>query len=109
MEVNCNGHASTLESETSPEVQGTKQSTEEQEDQRNANRPESNTETWDTLSNKEEHQTCKGSPGDTNLQQLPAPLSPDSVTVELKEDKKGEEMETKGGDEDEDSQNGELS
>ncbi|XP_045884496.1 SRSF protein kinase 1b isoform X1 [Micropterus dolomieu] len=106
MEVNCNGHASTLESETSPEVQGTKQSTEEQEDQRNANRPESNTETWDTLSNKEEHQTCKGSPGDTNLQQLPAPLSPDSVTVELKEDKKGEEMETKGGDEDEDSQNG---
>ncbi|TMS19710.1 Mitogen-activated protein kinase 14A [Larimichthys crocea] len=54
MEVNCNGHASTPESESSLEVQGTKPSTEEQEDQLNANRPESNAETEDTLGFKEE-------------------------------------------------------
>ncbi|XP_070758158.1 SRSF protein kinase 1b [Enoplosus armatus] len=116
MEVNCNGHASTPESKTSPEVQGTKQLTEEQEDQQNANQPDSNTETQDSLSNTGEHQTCNGSAGDPDLQQLPASLRPDSVTVELKEGdkegKKGEEMdtqgETKGGDEEEeeDSQNG---
>ncbi len=102
MEVNCNGHTSTPESETNPEVQGIKQSREEQEDQQNANQPESNAETQDKLSNEEEHQTCNGSPGDpdTDLQQLPASLSPDSVTVELKEgdkeEKKEEEMDTEG-------------
>lgn len=116
MEVNCNGHASTPESEASLEVQGTKQSTEEQEDQQNANQPEINTETQDTLSNKEEHQTCNGSTGDpdTDLQQLPASLSPDSVTVELKEgdkeEKREEEMDTQGetkrGDEEQGSQDG---
>lgn len=116
MEVNCNGHASTPESEASPEVQGTKQSTEEQEDQQNANQPETNTETQDTLSNKEEHQTCNGSTGepDTDVQQLPASLSPDSVTVELKEgdneEKREEEMDTQGetkrGDDDQGSQDG---
>ncbi|XP_074486381.1 SRSF protein kinase 1b isoform X1 [Sebastes fasciatus] len=117
MEVNCNGHASRPESETSVEVQGTKQLTEEQEDQQNANQPESSTETQDTLSNKEEHQTCNGSPGDPDAdpQQLPASLSPDCVTVELKdgdeeEEKKGEEMDTQGetkqGDEEDDSQDG---
>ncbi|XP_049893061.1 SRSF protein kinase 1b [Epinephelus moara] len=116
MEVNCNGHASTPESEASPEVQGTKQSTEEQEDQQNANQPETNTETQDTLSNKEEHQTCNGSNGepDTDVQQLPASLSPDSVTVELKEgdneEKREEEMDTQGetkrGDDDQGSQDG---
>lgn len=117
MEVNCNGHASTPESESSREAQGTKQSTEEQEDQLNANQPESNTEAEDTLGNKEEYKTCNGSPGhpDDNVQQLPATLSPDSVTVELKEgdkEKKEEEMdtreETKREDEKEDSQNGQL-
>lgn len=117
MEVNCNGHASRPGSETSAEVQGTKQLTEEQEDQQNANQPESSTETQDTLSNKEEHQTCNGSPGDPDAdpQQLPASLSPDCVTVELKdgdeeEEKKGEEMDTQGetkrGDEEDDSQDG---
>ncbi|XP_023279191.1 SRSF protein kinase 3-like isoform X2 [Seriola lalandi dorsalis] len=118
MEVNYNGHASTPESEASKEsqVHGTKPSKEEQEDQQNANQPENHTETHDTLSNKEEHQTCNGSTGDpdTELQQLPASLSPDSVTVELKEgdreEKKEEEMDTQGetkkGDEDDDSQNG---
>lgn len=114
MEVNCNGHASTPESESSLEVQGTKPSTEEQEDQLNANRPESNAETEDTLGFKEEHQTCNGLPGDTDLQQLPASLGPDSVTVELKEgdeeEKKGEEMDTRGetkrGEDEEDDQNG---
>ncbi|XP_068576239.1 SRSF protein kinase 1b isoform X2 [Cebidichthys violaceus] len=114
-EVKCNGHASTPEDDTSLEVQGTKQSTEEQEDQQNANQPDSNTETQDTLSNKEEHQICNGTPGDADLQQLPASLSPDSVTVELKEgdeeDKKGEEMDTqgetkRGEEEEEDSQEG---
>ncbi|XP_075951793.1 SRSF protein kinase 1b isoform X2 [Anarhichas minor] len=113
-EVKCNGHASTPEDDTSPEVQGTKQSTEEQEDQQNANQPDSNTETQDTLSNKEEHQICNGTPGDADLHQLPASLGPDSVTVELKEgdeeDKKGEEMDTQGetkrGEEEEDSQDG---
>ncbi|XP_040015676.1 SRSF protein kinase 1b isoform X2 [Xiphias gladius] len=117
MEVNYNGQASTLESEASPEsqVHGTKQSTEEQEDQQNANQPKNNTETHDILNNKEEHQTCNGSSGDadTDLQQLPASLSPDSVTVELKEgdrEEKKEEMdpqgETKRGDEEDGSQNG---
>ncbi|XP_070814723.1 SRSF protein kinase 1b isoform X2 [Chaetodon trifascialis] len=116
MEVNCNGHASTPESESSLEAQGTKQSTEEQEDHLNANRPESNKESKDTLSNKEEYQTCNGSPRhpDNNMQQLPATLSPDSVTVELKEgekeEKKEEEMdtreETKRDDDKEDGQNG---
>ncbi|XP_008297428.1 SRSF protein kinase 1b [Stegastes partitus] len=117
MEVNCNGHTSTPENKTSQEVQGiTKQSTEEQEDQQNANQPESNTGTCDTLCIKEEHETCNGSQEDpdTNLQQLPATLSPDSVTVELKagdkEEKKEEEMDTQGetkrGNEEEESLNG---
>ena len=120
MEVNCNGHASTPECEGSPEAPGTKQSTEEQEDQQNANQPESNTDSQqDTLSNKEEHQTCNGSSGDpdTDPQQLPDSLSPDSVTVEVKEEdkeeKKEEEMDThgetkRGRDEEEDSQDGLL-
>ncbi|XP_040890593.1 SRSF protein kinase 1b isoform X2 [Toxotes jaculatrix] len=120
MEVNYNGHTSTPESEASPEsqVHGTKQSTKEQEDQQNANQPENNTGNHDTLSKekKEEDQTCNGSPGDpdTDVQQLPASLSPDSVTVELKEgdreEKKEDEMdthgETKRGNEEDDSQNG---
>ncbi|XP_034538642.1 SRSF protein kinase 1b [Notolabrus celidotus] len=120
MEVNCNGCASTPESETSPEEPGTKETTEEQEDQQNANQPDSNTDTHHTLSNKEEHQTCNGSPEDpntntdTDLQQLPASLCPESVSVELKEgdkeEKKEEEMDTQGetkrGDDDEDSQSG---
>lgn len=118
MEVNCNGHASTPESEASPEsqVHGIKQSTEELEDQQNANQPETNTEADDTLPNKEDHlKTCNGSSRDLEPPQLPASLSPDSVTVELKEgdkaEKKEEEMDTQGenkrrDDEDEDSQNG---
>ncbi|XP_030276147.1 SRSF protein kinase 1b isoform X4 [Sparus aurata] len=93
MEVNCNGHASTPESESSQEVQGTKLSTEEQEDQLNANRPESNSEAEDMLGNKEEQQTCNGSPEDP--QHLPASVSPDSVTVELKEGDKEEKMDTR--------------
>uniref|UniRef100_A0A3P8S7R4 non-specific serine/threonine protein kinase n=1 Tax=Amphiprion percula TaxID=161767 RepID=A0A3P8S7R4_AMPPE len=117
MEVNCNGHASTPEDETHLEAQGTtEQSTEEQEDQQNANQPENNTGTCDTLCNKEENETCNGSEGnpDTSLQQTSATLSPDSVTVELKEgnkeEKKEEEMDTQGENkrenEEEESQNG---
>nr|XP_020448721.1 SRSF protein kinase 1-like isoform X5 [Monopterus albus] len=102
MEVNCNGHVSTPESEASPEsqVHETKLSPVEQEDQKNANQLENNTETLDTLGNKEEHQTCKGSPEDTDLQ-LPRSLSPNSVKVELEEGDKGEmdaQGQTKTGD-----------
>ncbi|CAK6955833.1 SRSF protein kinase 1b isoform X1 [Scomber scombrus] len=125
MEVNCNGHASTLESEASPEskVHRTKKSTEELEDQQNAdqqnaNQPETKTEADDTLPSKEDHQACNGSSEDPDLhtQQLPATLSPDSVTVEIKEgdkaEKKEEEMDTQGenkrkdDEEEEDGQNG---
>lgn len=117
MEVNCNGCASTPECETSPEKQGTKQLTEEQQDQQNANQPDSNTDSQDTLSHKEEHQTCNGSPEepDTELLQLPSSLCPESVSVELKEtekeEKKEEEMDTQAGtkrqeEEEEDGQNG---
>ncbi|XP_041639111.1 SRSF protein kinase 1b isoform X2 [Cheilinus undulatus] len=116
MEVNCNGCASTPECEKSPENQGTKQLTEEQQDQQNANQPDSNTDSQDTLSHKEEHQTCNGSPEepDTELLQLPASLCPESVSVELKEtekeEKKEEEMDTRGEtkreEEEEDGQNG---
>ena len=66
---------------------------EEQEDQLNANRPESNSEAEDSLGNKEEQQTCNGSPEDP--QQFPASVSPDSVTVELKEGDKEEKMDTR--------------
>lgn len=116
MEVNCNGHASTPESEASPESQvlGTKQLTEEQEDQQNANQPE-NTETHDTLGNTIEDLTHNGSPGDpnTDLQQFPTSLSLNSVAVDLKEGDKHEKEkkmdmqgETIKGHEDEDSQKG---
>ncbi|KAG8007521.1 SRSF protein kinase 1, partial [Nibea albiflora] len=82
MEVNCNGHASTPESESSLEVQGTKQSTEEQEDQLNANQPESNTETEDTLSFKEEHQACNGASGNMLVNPL-EPLNADKLQVKI--------------------------
>nr|XP_046240204.1 SRSF protein kinase 1b [Scatophagus argus] len=108
MEVNCNGHTSTQESESNLEAQGTKQLTKEQEDQQNANRPESNTETEGTLSNEKEHQTCNGSSEDpeADLQKLPASVTPDSVTVELKEGGKEEEMDAKREAEEEGGQNG---
>ncbi|CAB1426632.1 unnamed protein product [Pleuronectes platessa] len=117
MDVNYNGIASKPEGEASPEsqVHETEQSTEEKEDQENANQTENDTEANDTLSNKEEHQTCNGSPEDpdTDLQQVPASLSPDSVTIEIKEgekeEKREEEMDTQGEkkrEEDENSQNG---
>ncbi|KAL3978019.1 EGF-containing fibulin-like extracellular matrix protein 1 [Sarotherodon galilaeus] len=110
MEFNCNGHAATPENETSLEVQGTEQSTEEQEDQQDAKQPESNKETDNACCNKEERPSCNGNP-DTEQQRPPASLSPDSVTVELKEgDKIEEEMdtlkETKRENEDENSQDG---
>ncbi|XP_060925015.1 SRSF protein kinase 1b [Limanda limanda] len=119
MDVNFNGVASKPESEASPEsqVHETEQSTEEKEDQQNANQAENDTEANDILSNKEEHQTCNGSPEDpeqnTDLQQVPASLSPDSVTIEIKTgekvEKREEEMDTQGEkkrEEDENSQNG---
>ncbi|XP_025763159.1 SRSF protein kinase 1b isoform X1 [Oreochromis niloticus] len=110
MEFNCNGHAATPENETSLEVQGTEQCTEEQEDQQDAKQPESNKETDNACCNKEERPSCNGN-SDTEQQRPPASLSPDSVTVELKEgDKIEEEMdtlkETKRENEDENSQDG---
>ncbi|KAM7401876.1 hypothetical protein PAMP_017153 [Pampus punctatissimus] len=115
MEVNCNGHSSTPESKASPEsqVHGTKQSTEKLEDQQNANQPETNTEADKTIPNKD-HQTCNGSSRDLDPPQLAASLSPDSVTVDLKEggkaEKKEEDMDTQGenkrrDDKEEDTQN----
>lgn len=100
MEVNCNGHSSTLERGTNVEAQGTKQSAEEEEeeDQRNANQLENNMESKNTLTNKEEGHTCNGLPGDADLRQLPTSVSPDSVTVELKEGNREDEedMDTRG-------------
>ncbi|XP_029990215.1 SRSF protein kinase 1b isoform X1 [Sphaeramia orbicularis] len=119
MEVNCNGRAPTPESEAVEEIQthGTKQLSEEQEDQQNANQTNANTETHDILGNKDDHQTCNGSPADPpqDLQPLPASLNPDSVTVELTEEndeqkKKEGEMDIQGEiktqDEEQDSENG---
>ncbi|MEQ2158506.1 hypothetical protein GOODEAATRI_013054, partial [Goodea atripinnis] len=115
MEINCNGHSSIPESKDSSETHGTKQSAEEQEDQQNANQPENNAETPDTLCNKEKHETSHASAGEPEprLQQLPASLSPDA-TVEPNdgegERKKMEDMDTqvenKGGSEEEDNQSG---
>lgn len=100
MEVSCNGHGNIPKRESSTEAQEAKQSTEEQKGQQDANRPESNTEIKDTLSNTDEHQTCNGSPADPELPTPPASLSPDSVTVELKE----EGMHTRGENEREDKE-----
>lgn len=110
MEVNCNGHASTPESESTAEAQESKQLTEEEEeDQQNANPPESNTEAKDSLNNNTEHQACNGSQGD--LQQVHA-ASRSPVTVEPNKEEKGgmEEMDTrvdtKREDKEKDDQNG---
>lgn len=110
MEVNCNGHAATPENETSLEVRGTEQCTEEQEDQQDAKQPESNKETDNAFCDKEERPSCNGN-SDTEQQRPPASLSPDSVTVELKEGDKIEEQmdtlkETKRENEEENSQDG---
>lgn len=86
MEVSCNGHGSVPKRESSTEPREAKQSTEEQKGRQDAKRPESNAEIKDALSNTEEQQTCNGSPADPELQTPPASLSPDSVTVELKEE-----------------------
>lgn len=115
MDVNCNGHVSSEDKMSSSEEQGTKQSAEEHEDQQNANQPEGNTQTCDTLCNTEEHQTCNDSHEDpnTNLQQPRTSTSPDSVSLELNEgDKKEKEEgmdtqgETKRENEDVDSESG---
>lgn len=110
MEINCNGHTSSPESNTSPGEQETKQSAEELEDQQNANLPENNTETQDTLCNKED-EICETSCGEPDP--VPSPLSSEG-TVERNEReaefKKIENMdpqeETKRGNEEEDSQSG---
>lgn len=108
MEVNCNGYASTPKSGPTPKGQLSEPPTEE-DGQQNTNLTESNAESKDLLNNNaSEHQSCNGSPGDTNPPQLPAAsVSPDSVTVELKEGEK-EEMDDRGNvkKEDKDGQNG---
>lgn len=97
MEVNCNGHASAPESGPTPESQPSEPPTEE-DSQQNANPTESNAESKDLLNNNGKHQSCNGSPGDADPPQLPAAsVSPDSVTVELKEgEKEEEEMDDRG-------------
>lgn len=105
MEVNCNGYASTPESAPTPESQPSEPPTEE-DGQQNTNPTESNAESKDLLNNNaSEHQSCNGSPGDTDPPA--ASVSPDSVTVELKEGEK-EEMDDRGNvkKEDKDGQNG---
>ncbi|XP_069566755.1 SRSF protein kinase 1b isoform X1 [Brachyistius frenatus] len=105
---------STEEEETkqTTEEEETKQTTEEEEEQedlQNANHPENNTETCDTLCNTDEPPTCNGSHKDVDPQQHPASISPDSVTVELKQGHKEEvdtQGETKRGNEEDESQNG---
>lgn len=111
MEVNCNGHtaASAQQSESNVEAQGAEHSTaavekeqeeeeeekqqqqqlQQLEDQQNANQPDSSSEAREALSNDTEHQTCNGSAQDVHLQAPPTAVSPDSVTVEIKE---GEEV-----------------
>lgn len=106
MEVSCNGHGNIPKREGSAEAQETKQSAEERKEQQDAKRPESNTETKDTLSNTEEHQTCNGSPADPELQTPPASLSPDSVTVELKEEGTHTQGENKREEKEKEGQNG---
>lgn len=105
MEVNCNGYASTPESAPTPKGQPSEPPTEE-DGQQNTNLTESNAESKDLLNNNaSEHQSCNGSPGDTDPPA--ASVSPDSVTVELKEGEK-EEMDDRGNGkkEDKDGQNG---
>lgn len=106
MEVSCNGHGNIPKSESSAEARETEQSTEERKDQQDVSRPESNAETKDTLSSAEERQTCNGSPADPELQTPPASLSPDSVTVELKEEGTHTRGENKSEDKEKEGQNG---
>ncbi|XP_075870288.1 SRSF protein kinase 1b isoform X3 [Nelusetta ayraudi] len=106
MEVNCNGLTATSaqQSESNAEAQGAEHSTaaaaqqkqqqkqqqqqqQQQEDQQNANQPDSSSETREALSNDTEHQTCNGSAQDGHLQAPPTAVSPDSVSVEIKEGK----------------------
>ncbi|KAM4583092.1 SRSF protein kinase 1b isoform 2-T2 [Fundulus diaphanus] len=113
LEINCNGHSSLPERKDRSETRGTKQSAENQEDQQNANQPESNAETPDTLCNKGEHEGSDASPGEPEPQQLPASLGSDA-TVEPddgeRERQKTEDInaqaENKRGSEDEDRQSG---
>lgn len=108
MEVNCNGHASTLESGSVPEGQQSEPPTED-DNQQNANPSESNAESKDLLNNNAKHQSCSGSPAEPDPPQLPAAfVSPDSVTVELKDGEKEEEMDAKKDEKDKDGQNGML-
>ncbi|XP_005798040.1 SRSF protein kinase 1-like isoform X1 [Xiphophorus maculatus] len=117
MEINCNGHSSSPDNKDSSEKQGTKESVEEQEeeDQQNANQPETNAETPDSICNEEEHETCDASPAVADPASEPpsASLSSD-VAVEPndreRQEKKMEDMETQGENkkesEEEDSQSG---
>lgn len=112
MEVNCNGHASTPESGTTPEGQQREAPTEEGS-QQNTNPTESNAESKDRLNNNAKHPSCNGSPGDTDPPKFPAAsVSSGSVTVELKGGEKEEEMDDRGDvkkeDKDKDGQNGWL-
>ncbi|XP_028302599.1 SRSF protein kinase 1b isoform X3 [Gouania willdenowi] len=88
VEDNFNGHTSTREMENSLVAQETKLSSEQQEDQENANQSETNTETCNKVCKEEEEDPmCNGATD------LPESLSLDSVSVELPEGDKDEEEE----------------
>lgn len=109
MEVNCNGHASTPESGSVTEGQQSEPPPTEDDSQQNANPSESNTESKDLLNNNGEQQSCNGSPAEPDPPQPPAAcVSPDSVTVELKDGEKEEEIDAKKEEKDKDGQNGAL-
>lgn len=98
VEVNCNGLTATStqlsennveapENEHSAEaaVEEEKQQQQQlQEDQQNANQPDSSSDTREELSVDAGQQNCNGSAED--LQPPSTAVSPDSVTVELKEE-----------------------
>uniref|UniRef100_A0A1A7YBH9 non-specific serine/threonine protein kinase n=1 Tax=Iconisemion striatum TaxID=60296 RepID=A0A1A7YBH9_9TELE len=105
MEINCNGHASTPDSNASPDVHETKQCAEEQEDQQNPNQPEIH----QTLCNTEEQELCDP---DTTMQQLLSSHSSDVGVEQQQEETEGKKMEDmdnqgedKKGSDEEDSQN----
>lgn len=109
VEVNCNGLTATStqqsnmeapEKENSAEaaVEEEKQQQQQlQEDQQNANEPDSSLDTTEAQSVDTEHQNCNGSAQDSHLQAPPTAVSPDCVSVEIKEEEA--EAEAKAADE----------
>lgn len=106
VEVNCNGlaAASTPQIDSNTEAQESERSAEaaveqqqqQEEDQQNANQADSSSESKGAPSVDTQHQNCNGSAQDGHPQAPPTAVSPDSVTVEIKE---GEAAEAEAADE----------